>query len=303
MDTVSLLSLPAFAIAVALIVISAWVGHTIGRKNEEKRKTAALTDADRASKAALQALVDENQQKIDVLNKANTNELDGLKQAHTAQIDQLNTAHLNLVDSLKSGHSTEISRLETEHSGLIDKLNTSNNAAIGEMEQRRHAEIEGLRSEHQALVDTLRGDHAEALRQAEQRYADDKAGLDQLIAELRAERDEFAAEAAELKATVTGLRDEIKEDKLNNRFSVSKSGEKLIRVVRSVQELASELDETSRTVTGGEYSFFDQIKDQGDRETVLSLTAGRHVDDAPSVGPDGEVDDADVPGVDDAKGD
>ncbi len=303
MDTASLLSFPAFAIAIALIVISAWVGHTIGRQNEEKRKTAALTDADHASKAALQALRDENQQKIDVLNKANTNELDGLKQAHTAQIDQLNTAHLNLVDSLKSGHSTEISRLETEHSGLIDKLNTSNNAAIREMEQRRQDEIEGLRSDHAEALQQAQEDRDRRLREAEQRYADDRAGLDQLIAELRAERDEVAAEAVELKATVAGLRDEIKEGKLNNMFSVSKSGEKLIRVVRSVQELASELDETSRTVTGGEYSFFDQIKDRRDRETVLSLTAGRHADDAPSAGPDGEVDDADVPDVDDASGD
>lgn len=314
MDTVSLMSFTAFAIAVGLIVVSAWIGHTIGRQKEEERKTAALADADRTSKAALQELRDENQKKIDVLNKANSNELDGLKHAHTAQIDQLNTAHLNLVDSLKTGHSTELSRLDTEHSSLIDKLNSSNNANISEMEQRRQSEIEGLRSEHQTLVETLRSDHAEALRQAhedrdqrlkeaEQRHADEKAGLDNLIAELRNERDEVAAEAVELKATVAGLRDEIKEGKLNNMFSVSKSGEKLIRVVRSVQELASELDETSRTVTGGDYSFFDQIKDQRDRETVLSLTAGRHVDDQPDVGPDGEVDDADVPDVGDAKGD
>jgi hypothetical protein len=63
---------------------------------------------------------------------------------------------------------------------------------------------------------------------------------------------------------------------MKNMFSVSKSGEKLIRVVRSVQELASELDETSRAVTDGEYSFFSEIKDMRDRETVLSLTGGDH---------------------------
>jgi hypothetical protein len=45
-------------------------------------------------------------------------------------------------------------------------------------------------------------------------------------------------------------------------------------VVRSVQELATELDETSRAVTDGEYSFFAEIKDMRDKETVLSLTGG-----------------------------
>ena len=68
------------------------------------------------------------------------------------------------------------------------------------------------------------------------------------------------------------LRSEMKDTRLTNMSSVSWSGEKLIRVVRSMQELASELNETSRTVTGGEYSFFDQIRDQRDTATVLSLT-------------------------------
>jgi len=67
------------------------------------------------------------------------------------------------------------------------------------------------------------------------------------------------------------LEEEMREARLKNMFSVSKSGEKLVKVVRSVQELASELDETSRAVTGGEYSFLEAIKDQRDRETVLTL--------------------------------
>lgn len=306
MDSVALLSFPGFLIGLALAGIGAWIGHTIGKNNETQRKETALAEADIASKAALQDLSDENQKKIDVLNKANNNEIEGLKQAHTAQIDQINGAHQGLVDSLKSGFADEMGRLETEHSTLIDRLNSSNNASISELEQRRQHEIDKLRGEQQSLVETLRGDHAEALRQlhedrdrrlheAEQRHADEKAGLSELIAELRNERDDIAAEAAELKTTISGLRDEIKEGKLNNMFSVSKSGEKLIRVVRSVQELAGELDETSRTVTGGEYSFFEQIKDQRDRETVLSLAAGRA--SYADSGPDGEVDDADAPDI------
>lgn len=285
MDSVALLSLPGFLVCVVLTAVGAWIGHTIGRNNENKRKVLALAEAERATKESLESLRDENQKKLDVLNKANSNDMDALKQAHSAQIDQLNGAHQNLVDSLKSGYSGEIARLESEHSGLIDRLNSSNNANISEMENRRQQEIETLRGEQQTTVDTLRADHAEALsrlnedrdrrlQEAEQRGAEEKARLNELLAETRAERDGLAAKGAELETALAGLRDEIKEGKLNNMFSVSKSGEKLIRVVRSVQELASELDETSRTVTGGDYSFFDQIKDQRDRETVLSLATG-----------------------------
>jgi hypothetical protein len=285
MDTLALFSVPGIMTVLVTVALAAWIGHTIGRNNETRRKDQALADAERLSQETIEGLRAENQKKLDVLNKANSNQMEGLKQSHSERIDQLNAAHQTLVDSLKSGYATEIGRLGSEHSTLIDRLNSSNNANINELEQRRQAEITALRREQRQTLDALRGDHAKALQQlqddrdrriqeAEQRHADEMADLNDLLAEARIERSTLAAKNAELGNELTGLHDEIKEAKLNNRFSVSKSGEKLIRVVRSVQELASELDETSRTVTGGEYSFFDQIKDQRDRETVLSLAAG-----------------------------
>ena len=294
MDTLALISFPGIATLLVCAALAAWIGHSIGRNNETRRKEQALADAERESQQAIGRLTAENQKKLDVLNKANSHEMEGLKQSHSQQIDQLNGAHQALVDSLKSGYATEIGRLQSEHVGLIDRLTSSNNANITELEQRRQTEIAALRADQQRILDTLRGDHAEALQQlqadrdrriqeAEQRHADEMSDLSDLLTEARIERDALTAKNAELGSEITGLHDEIKEAKLNNRFSVSKSGEKLIRVVRSVQELASELDETSRTVTGGEYSFFDQIKDQRDRETVLSLAAGGQAfsEDAP----------------------
>jgi cell division protein FtsB len=292
MNSVALLSFPGLLIGLVLAAIAAWIGHTIGRNNEGQRKQLALAEAEESSKAALLSLSEENKKKIDVLNKANSNEMDGLKQAHAAQIDQINTAHQKLVDSLKSSHSDEITRLESGHSALIEKMNASNNANINELEQRRQKELEGVRNEHAEALREMQGENNRRLHELEKRHAEDKAGLKQQLAELRVEREKLTEKSAQLERDLTSLRDEMKEAKLNNMFSVSKSGEKLIRVVRSVQELASELDDTSRTVTGGDYSFFDQIKDQRDRETVLSLTAGRATYSSDTGDSDGEVDDS-----------
>ncbi|MCG6965001.1 MAG: hypothetical protein LJE59_00645 [Chromatiaceae bacterium] len=272
MDSATLFSSPLFLFL--LVVGSAWVGYAIGKSNETKRKQLALEEARKASEQVLGQLRDEGQEKLNVLAKASASEMDQLKQAHSQQIDQLNQAHQTLVDSIKTSHADETHRLSTEHSSLVDRLNEANNATIRDMEQRRQDEMQMFKGEHQRALDGLRSDHEQALRQLQERSGKDLERLNSEAAGLRAERDDLRHEVTTLQGTVMALREEIKESKLTNMFSVSKSGDKLIRVVRSVQELASELDETSRTVTGGEYSFFEQIKDQRDRDTVLSLAAG-----------------------------
>lgn len=286
MEPVALLSFQGLLSIVAALGVGGWVGHTIGRNREAERKAAALAEAEAQASDAIAGLKAENQKKLDVLNKASSNEIEGLKQTHSQQIDQINHAHHGLVDSLKAGYSDEMKRLEGEHNALIDRLTANNNANLNEIEERRERALAEMRSEHQSAVEALRSDHSatveqltrdrdQRLREAEQRGAEQKQHLEALLADVRGERDGFRSRASELEADLAELRDEVKEAKLNNMFSVSKSGEKLIRVVRSVQELASELDETSRTVTGGDYSFFEQIKDERDRDTVLSLAAGR----------------------------
>jgi chromosome segregation ATPase len=300
---------PLVLFTVIVVAISVWVGHMLGRSGEEKRKIEALKSADEAAKSALEDLRRESQEKLDVLAKAGANDLENQKQAHARQLDQVNQAHQTLVESLKSTHLSEIERINTEHSGQLDRLNSSNNATINELEQRRHNEITALKSEtaeavatlkreHQQALDTLRQERERAvgdavaerdrrIQEIEQRNQQDVSRLQSHVDTMEAERERNRAQIAELEQTLTELRDEVKEARLNNMFSVSKSGDKLIRVVRSVQELATELDETSRTVTGGEYSFFDQIKDQRDRDAVLRL-----------AGDDNQVVGAHAPGVD-----
>lgn len=333
LDLSTLMTAPVVAIVVLIAIITALVGYGIGRSNENKRKLAELKEADATSKAAIESLNQQHEQKINVLNKAHANDLDKAKQEHSTQIDQLNQAHQSLVDSLKTSHGAEIERIGREHNELINNLNETNNAnvnalkqeqqrqvaqinerstaMVNDLEERRKSElaelkqetaatievlkreqreaIESLRGDHQATLATLRKDSEQAVLEAKARQAEEAQRLGKQIAGLEAERDSLNATVAELDETITTLRGEIKESKLNNMFSVSKSGDKLIRVVRSVQELANELDETSRAVTNGEYSFFEQIKDQRDKEAVLSLTGGdrtyspndqEHVDEA-----------------------
>lgn len=302
MEPVSLGLGPVVAIAVVAALIGGWIGHVIGLSGERKRKEVALQEAETEAKSLLDDVRSESQDKLDVLSKASANELAQLKQAHSQQMDQLNGAHQTLVDSLKAGHAGEIDRLNAEHSGLVDRLNAGNNANINALEERRQKEIEALKAEtattvadlkreQQAALEDLRREHQQALAKLaaerdrqfedlEQRHEQRSERLASQLAESLAERERLQAVSTELQETINDLRHEIKEGRMNNMFSVSRSGEKLIRVVRSVQELASELDETSRTVTGGEYSFLDEIQDQRDRDAVLRLAGAE-----PSLAP------------------
>ncbi len=347
MDLSALFTTPVIAVAVALIITSAWIGHAIGKSNENRRKESALTQADTAAKAAIESLQREHDEKIGILNKANTNELEKVHKMHSEQVDQLNQAHQTMMNSLETSHAGELERLGSDHSSLIDKLNAANIANINELktrheqqiaqinerstnlineiEQRRKVEIQeikletsesisSLKSDHQTVISdlkseqsanlaTLRQDHKQAIddlrhhsdqlvqqaeqdrdrqiREQEERSAAEVAQLTTQVLELNENREKLSATVTDLENSLSQLTIETREAKLNNMFSVSKSGEKLIRVVRTVQELANELDETSRAVTDGEYSFFEEIKDKQDKEVVLSLTGASktyHVD-------------------------
>lgn len=293
MDLAALMTAPVIVTAILIIALSVWIGHILGKSQEEKRKMQALQEAEEASMTAMDELRQQNTEKLDVLAKAGANELEQLKTTHTRQIDQVNTAHQTLVDSLKATHLSEIERMTADHSSLVDRLNATNNANINEIEKRREAEIQAikgesanivasLKAEQQSVQETMRKEHEQAvarvneerdrrLEELAQRNREETGRLNGVVSDLTTQREQHLESIRELETTLSELREEVKEAKLNNMFSVSKSGEKLIRVVRSVQELATELDDTSRTVTGGEYSFFDQIKDSRDRDAVLRL--------------------------------
>ena len=78
-------------------------------------------------------------------------------------------------------------------------------------------------------------------------------------------------EQSRLQDSLAQLETKMKEERKNNTFSMSKSGDRLMSVVRSVQELANELENTSKTVTAGEYSVFSELRDNRKQEKILSL--------------------------------
>jgi hypothetical protein len=254
MEAEALVTAPVILGAFLLAVVCGLLGYNLGRSREEARKHEALRDAESVSQATLVALRQENQDRLDVMAKAGANELRQLREDQLRQVEQIQQGHQTVVDSLKNAHRQDMEHIRQEHNTLVDSLNAGNSAAIRELESQRQAELKEVRRDRAESESALRDEHRRT------------------VAELHAERVRDKAAIQALEQTLAELREEVKEAKMNNMFSMSRSGEKLIRVVRSVQELATELDETSRTVTGGDYSFFDQIKDQRDRDTVRRLT-------------------------------
>ncbi len=263
MDLSVLSTVPVIVLAVVLVILSAGIGHGVGKSRELKRKDAALADAEMARKVALNELRTHQERKLDALVMNNAEQVNQLKQGHAGEIERIGAEHAELVRRLNDSNNANLSALKKEHEGQVTALKERHAA---ELEALRQAHAEAMRAgeaEHRRAVETLSAGHQAQVQQMRDEYV-----------RLEVERDALAQTAAELTRKVADLHNRIKETRFNNMLSVSKSGEKLIRVVRSVQELATELDETSRAVTDGEYSFLAEIKDMRDRETVLRLAGG-----------------------------
>lgn len=266
MDLSVLFTVPVIATAVALIIVSAWVGFAIGKSREVVRKEVALADAEKSRKISLTEMRAQHERKLDALAKVNGDEMEKLNQVHAGQIERLGAEHAELIRKLNESNNANISALEKDHERQTAELGRRHATEIEQIRKDNADATQALMEEHRQAVEALKGEHQATLQLMRDEHD-----------RLRAERDGLAGTVAVLNQTVADLNDRIKEARLSNMLSVSKSGEKLIRVVRSVQELATELDETSRAVTDGEYSFFAEIKDKRDKETVLSLAGGERV--------------------------
>jgi len=296
MDLTPLLTAPILIMAAAIVAVSVWIGYALGKSNENKRKEIALNTARQEAGQSNNRLQHSFEEKMEVLQKAHASDLQKEKDSHATQVERMHKAHQSVVDSLKSSHADETENLRSEHVALIGKLEASSSEnmnklkaeseqRIGELKKEMADALSNLRQDHEQTIKALRQQAEQTLSQVKEenerriqelkdRHTAEVTRLNAQISEQRQERETLHRKTGELETTIIELQNEIREARLNNMFSVSKSGEKLIRVVRSVQELANELDETSRTVTDGEYSFFEQIKDQRDRDVVLSLTGG-----------------------------
>lgn len=298
MDFSILLTAPVIGAALFLVLVSAWVGYVMGKSGESKRGEQAMAKAAEAARAVLEKQRLQHESQVEKLAQEHGKERDKILQAHQQQLTKLNQAHQALVDSLREGHAVELQNLAEEQSALVERINAEQvaninelkenhqrqleefndryNSTIHELEERRQRELEQLRREADHKLQELQQEHRQMLDGLEKRHAEQ-------VAELEKGREALQKRIVEMEALVSRMEQENQEARLKNLFSISKSGEKLVKVVRSVQELASELDETSRTVTGGEYSFLEEIKDQRDRETVLSLAAGAVIPTESSV--------------------
>ncbi len=274
MDFTPLLTAPVLAIAAALIIICTWIGYALGKSNEGKRKEAALSEAKKDAESTLQKLQNTHERKIDVLQKAFSGDLEKEKKATAEQIERLHQAHQSVVDSLKASRAEEMEGLHKEHEATLEKLVSQHQNELQLLRQDHEQAVATLRQQADQTLAQVKQNSERRIQELEDRHTAKTELLNKQISEYRQKQQTLYATISELETNIIELQNQVRESKLNNMFSVSKSGEKLIRVVRSVQELANELDETSRTVTDGEYSFFEQIKDQRDRDVVLSLTGG-----------------------------
>ncbi len=291
MDLSALLTPPVFVAAFVLAIVSAWVGIAIGRSREAARKASALAEADNAHKTSLASLRGQFERKLDALAKTGAEEKNDLRQMHAAQIERVGSEHAELIAKLNDANNAHLSEIRKDQE-----------RQISEVEQRQAAEIERVRTANAEAVQALRAEHGQALEALEREHQSVLRSMREEREAVEAERDSLAGRVAELSQTIDELNHQIKESRLNNMFSVSKSGEKLIRVVRSVQELATELDETSRAVTDGAYSFFAEIKDKRDKETVLSLARGDRADAGEGAAAEGPVIENEVPPEQEAGG-
>jgi hypothetical protein len=223
--------------------------------------------------------------------------LESLRADHASELKRVNDEYSALVERLNEANISNVRDIRVEYEGQFASLRDQHEAELRTAREEMEQTVQMFRDEHARSTDALRTAHEAGLqamrleftesantlkqeqealrtRQAEE-HRREVESLQKLRAELEASESRLKTENRTLQETIRELNEGIKEARRNNAFSLSRSGDRLIRVIRSVQELASELEETSRTVTDGEYSFIGAIKDQRDRDTVLRL-AGEH---------------------------
>ncbi|MCB1751094.1 MAG: hypothetical protein KDI74_05165 [Gammaproteobacteria bacterium] len=257
MDFSALSTAPVIFVILILFLTGALAGYLLGTKRESEKKEQALEEADQKKAEALAQLASQHEEKVRVLNKANGNEIEKLEQSHKDETRQLTEAQQKLVDSLKEGHLRDTEQTNLQHGNLITQLNDANLNNTRELQRNYEERVNKLNQDNMQAVETLKRDHANEIRRVQ-------AEADTTISALKQEQ-------SKLQDSITQLEEKIKEDRKNNTFSMSKSGDRLMSVVRSVQELANELETTSKTVTAGEYSVFSELRDNRKREKILSL--------------------------------
>jgi len=248
---------PVISAILILFLFGSLAGYMLGSKKESDKRERALEEADKEKAGAIARLSSDQEEQIRVLNKANGNEIEKLKLSHQDEARQLTEAHQSVVDSLKEGYLQDTEQTNLQHGNLIMQLNDANLSNNKELQRDYEDRLAKLNQENKQALEALKVDHANEIQR--------------LNSETETTISEMKKEESKLQDSIAQLEAKIKEDRKNNTHSMSKSGDRLMSVVRSVQELANELETTSKTVTAGEYSVFNELRDNRKQEKILSL--------------------------------
>lgn len=261
-------------------------GHVQEMERIKAQMTQELEAAEQIHQTEIKRRIAEHTYLVNRLSTTNNTNLRELRKEHEAALLEAQQQHEQALAAQSEQHKEEIRNLKGEMEKTLRMFREAHARATENLRNENLRNIESLKVQHNEATETLKQAHGALQEQTSRDY---KRQIDELRAAWQVEVQELKAriqaheagnerlrhENHTLQDTIRELNDSIKEAKRNNTFSLSKSGERLIRVIRSVQDLAQELDETSRAVSDGEYSLFDAIKDQRDRETIFQLTGGQ----------------------------
>lgn len=291
---------------VILALLGALLGFWLASSLQSRRARDALASAQHAHERQivdLRARSEENEQQLHrihrealerqqeqyaqeagVLRDTSRQRLADKEAEHQAEKLHLQSQHADAIEALKSEHERNLQFFSAEQVRSIQTLKDEYQANLHSLRVDHAATLEANKRDQMEFRERLEEEHRARLQEVRTARAEEIVGLQARLDTLVVEQKELQEQNSRLEQTIRELNDSIREARRNNTFSIAKSGERLIRVIRSVQDLARELEETSLAVSGGEYSFLAAIKDEHDRDAVLKLTGDRHGDgdrDAP----------------------
>jgi hypothetical protein len=238
-------------------------------KDEHHRLVEQLTTA---QVTQLRDLREEHRVALATLQERCSEDLRNSKEEQARTLHALQTQQQQTLENVRKDHEAHVRALREEHHATFQQWKQEHSAALATLRQEQATAVQDLKQEHHETRLRLEAEHAHRYEELQLQQDRHTQTLQTRIASLEAQAVQLGNEKQHLQEALHDLNESVRDDRRNHSFSLSKSGERLIRVIRSVQDLAQEMEETSRTISDGEYSFFASIQEQRDRENILRLT-------------------------------
>lgn len=230
------------------------------------------THKDEAHARELSSIKAEHQALIEKLNESNHENIRRMRSEQEAELEKMRTQQQTDIDAAKAEHQRALVQLREDHAQALQSLREEHKSSLHSARVDHAAAMDDLRREQSDLRERLESSHRSRLKELRVAKAEEVMALQSRIRQIEQQDQELVEQNERLERTIRELNESIHEARRTNTFSISQSGERLIRVIHSVQDLARELEETSLTVSGGEYSFLSAIKNERDRDALLKLT-------------------------------